>query len=94
MECLEVTFQCSEIGHLSEWRGKVIPCGGPEDRKGAGNKNGKSGTRTLQAEGTGSRLEGTGGCVQLKIVVVVNRFYTALFSAFETDCLRCCRMRF
>ena len=89
-----VTFQCSERGHLSEWKGKVIPCRWAEDRKGAGTKNGKSGTRTLLAEGIGSRLEGTEGCVQLRTVVVVNRFYTTLFSAFETDCLRCCRMRF
>ena len=58
MECLEVTFQCSERGHLSEWKGKVIACRRPEDRKGAGTKNGKSGTRTVQAEGTGSMQTG------------------------------------
>ena len=46
-----------------ERKGKVIPCRGAEDRKGAGTSSGKSGTRNLEAESIRSRAESTGDYV-------------------------------
>ena len=45
-------------------KGKVIPCRGTEDRKGAGTTSGESGARNLEAvESIKSRVESMGGCV-------------------------------
>ena len=48
-KCLEVRFEAYGK-FLSERKGKVIPCRGSEDRKGAGTNSGDSGTRNLEAK--------------------------------------------
>ena len=40
---VEVRFEGVQRGFPSERKGKVIPCRGAEDRKGAGTDSGKSG---------------------------------------------------
>ena len=61
--CLEFRFEGVQRGFLSERKGKVIPCRGAEDRKGAGTSSGKSGTRNQENGSSKSRAESTGGCV-------------------------------
>ena len=71
-KCLEVRFEAYGK-FLSERKGKVIPCRGSEDRKGAGTNSGESGTRNQEAESIRSRAESTGGCVKLKTVTEIRR---------------------
>ena len=61
-------------GFLSERKGKVIPCRGSENRKGAETNGGESSTRNLEAESIRSRAESTGGCVKLKTVTDIRFF--------------------
>ena len=64
-EWLEVSLEGVQREFLSERKGKVIPCRGTENRKGAGTNSGKSDTRNLEAESIRSRAESKGGCVKL-----------------------------
>ena len=61
-------------GFLSERKGRVIPCRGSENRKGAETNGGESSTRSLEAESIRSRPESTGGCVKLKTVTDIRFF--------------------
>ena len=62
---------------LLERKGKIIPCrraegekdAGIDSGKSAGIDSGKSGTGNLEAESFRSRVESTGGYVNLKIVI-------------------------
>ena len=63
---IAVSFEGVLRGFLSERKGKVIPCRGPEDRKGAGSSSRKSGARTLGVGSIRSRAESAEGCVKLK----------------------------
>ena len=58
--CLELRFEGAQRGFLSERKGKVYPCRGAEDRKGAGTNSGKSGTRNPEAEKIRCRTESVG----------------------------------
>ena len=64
--CLEFRFEGVQRGFLSERKGKVIPCRGAEDRKGAGTNRKKPDRRNLEAESIRSRAERTGRYVKLK----------------------------
>ena len=72
-KCFEVGFERVQREVLSDRKGKVIPCGGTEDRKDTGTNSGKSGTRELEAESIGSRTESTGGCEKLETVTETGR---------------------
>ena len=58
--CLELRCEGVQREFLSERKGKVIPCRGAEDRKGAGTNSGKSGTRNPEAESIRCRAESVG----------------------------------
>ena len=64
-ERLEVSFEGVQRGFLSDRKGKVIPCRGTENRKGAGTNSGKSDTKNLEAESIRRRAESKGGGVKL-----------------------------
>ena len=85
-KCLEVRFEEVYGKFLSERKGKVIPCRGSEDRKGAGTNSGESGTMNQEAESIRSRAESTGGCVKLKTVTEIRRSSAARCS-YSRECL-------
>ena len=57
---------------LSERKGNVIPCRWTRNRKGAGTNSGESGARNQEVESIRSRVESTGGGVQLKTVTEIS----------------------
>ena len=83
----EVGSEGVEREFLSERKGKVIPCGGTDDRKVTGTNSGKSGTRNLEAESTESRAESTGGCVNLETVTELRRSSARDMFVAESVCL-------
>ena len=51
-----------------------------------GTNSGKCGTRTLQAESVGSRVESTRGCVKLKTVAEIRRSSARDAFIYSCDC--------
>ena len=72
-----------ERGFLLERKGKVIPRRWTENRKGVGTNREESGARNLEAESIRSRVESTGGCVELKTVTEIR--WSSACDTFVTE---------